>query len=85
MEALTLEAAWLEEAVCKSKEKELHLICNAQSGRGWVEVDGRRFVGRAYVQAARHLHRHEKLNLKHTDAQREVFELGHHSCTKAST
>lgn len=85
MEALNLEAAWLEEAVCKSKEKELRLICNAESGRGWVEVGERRFVGRAYVQAARHLHRHEKLHFKHADGQREVFELGHHSCVKALT
>jgi hypothetical protein len=84
METLTLEAALLEEAVCNSKEKELHLICNAQSGRGWVEIGGRRFVGRSYVQAARRLHTHEKLSLKHTDAKREVFELGHHVCAKAS-
>ncbi|HEY9790395.1 MAG TPA: hypothetical protein V6D22_08350 [Candidatus Obscuribacterales bacterium] len=84
METLTREAALLEEAVCESKEKELHLICNAQSGRGWVEVGGRRFVGRTYVQAARGLHANEKLNLKHTDATREVFELGHHVCAKAA-
>jgi hypothetical protein len=84
MDTLTQEAAWLEEAVCNSKEKELHLICNAKSGRGGVEIGGRRFVGRAYVQAARHLHNRETISLKHAKGERQVFELGHHVCTKGS-
>ena len=83
METVIKEAAFLEKAVCESNEKELHIYCHAQSGRGWVEVGGRRFVGRAYVQAARKLHAHETLSLKHSDSKRETFELGHHVCTRA--
>jgi hypothetical protein len=83
METLNREAAFLEEAVCNSKDRELHIFCHAQSGRGWVEVGGRRFVGKSYVQAARRLHSNNKLALKHTDTKRETFELGHHVCARA--
>jgi hypothetical protein len=79
----TFETALLEEAVCNSKEKELHVVCHAESGRGWVTVGGRRYVGRNYVEAAKRLHDHQKLALKHSDAERQVFELGHHVCAKA--
>ena len=85
MDSLTMEATVLEEAVCSSKEKELRVHCHATSGRGWVEVSGRRFVGREYVLAAKSLHAHQRLDLKHEDATRTVYELGHHVCSKAAT
>jgi hypothetical protein len=82
METMTLEAAILEEAVCSSKEKQLRLHCHAKSGIGWVEIAGRRFVGKRYVAAARHLHKTEKLEITHADDQKTVFNLGHHVCSK---
>ena len=84
MESTKAEAAFLEEAVCQSQNKELSVFCHAQSGRGWVEVGGRRFVGKNYVQAARRMHAHQTLALKSTGSDHEVFELGHHSCTRAA-
>jgi hypothetical protein len=82
METRSFEAEILEEAVCASKDKQLHVHCNAVSGRGWVEVSGRRFVGKGYVQAARHLHANEALELKHKHDGGEVYELGHHVCAR---
>lgn len=84
METLTFESTVLEEAVCASKDKQLQLHCNAVSGRGWVEVNGRRFVGKGYVQAARNLHARQTLDLKHKHERGEVYELGHHVCAKHS-
>jgi hypothetical protein len=82
METRTFEANILEEAVCASADKQLHVHCNAVSGRGWVEVSGRKFVGKNYVQAARHLHEREALHLKHRHERGETYELGHHVCVK---
>lgn len=84
METRGFESAVLEEAVCASKDKQLHLHCNAVSGRGWVEVNGRRFVGKGYVQAARHLHSRNTLELKHKHERGEVYELGHHVCARSA-
>jgi hypothetical protein len=84
METRNFESALLEEAVCASKDKQLQVFCHAVSGRGWVEVNGRRFVGKSYVQAARHLHSRETLELKHKHDGGEVYELGHHVCARVS-
>lgn len=83
MESAKLEAAFLEEAVCNSETKELRLHCHAKSGRGWVEVNGRRYVGNGYVQAARHLQATERLHVKHQGEDHTVYELGEHACVKA--
>ena len=82
MDTHKFESAILEEAVCASKDKQLHVHCNAVSGRGWVEVNGKRYVGKSYVQAARHLHSRDALHLKHKHERGEVYELGHHVCVK---
>jgi hypothetical protein len=84
METRTFESALLEEAVCASKDKQLQVHCNAVSGRGWVEVSGRKFVGKGYVQAARQLHVHQTLELKSKHETGEVYELGHHVCARQS-
>jgi hypothetical protein len=85
MESTIREAAFLEEALCKSEDKELHVFCHAQGdGRGWVQVGGRRFVGRNFVLAARRLHDHQTLSLKHSEEGKQVFELGHHVCVRAA-
>jgi hypothetical protein len=84
METRTFESTMLEEAVCASKDKELHVHCNAVSGRGWVEVNGRKFVGKGYVQAARSLHARDTLELKRKHERGEVYELGHHVCVRQS-
>ena len=84
METMTREAAFLENAVCKSEDKQLHVHCHARSGKGWVQVGDRRFVGQAYVDAARRLHEHQKLALKNRTENSETFELGNHACSKSS-
>lgn len=82
METRSFESALLEQAVCESKDKQLQVHCNAVTGRGWVEVAGRKFVGKGYVQAARHLHSTDALSLKHKHERGEIYELGHHVCAK---
>ncbi len=84
MESTKIEATILEELVCASKEKELRVHCHAVSGRGWVEVGNRKFISKSYVQAAKHLHAQDRLEVKHQDQHRTVYGLGHHVCTKVS-
>ena len=86
METLEIHAAVLEQAVCESKERLLQVRCHAISGKGWVEVGTRRFVGHQYVQAAKHLHEQNKLEFKHTaDNGRDTsstYTLGNHACSR---
>lgn len=75
-----MEADVLEKAVCTSRSKQLHLRRHP-SGRRWVEVSGRRFVGQVYVDAVSRLHAERKLELKMQAEDHDLFELGEHSCT----
>lgn len=81
MECIEREATVLEELVCASKG-ELRIHCHAVSGRGWVEVAGRRLVSKSYLQGARHLHAQNKLQLKHSSENVSTYELGNHVCSK---
>ena len=82
MSNLTLEAKLIEGAVCSSDEKQLRVHRHATTGRNWIEIGDRRYVGRDYLEALEALKAENKLELSESRDDHDVYELGEHVCVR---